>query len=126
MKKTVLLLFCALSAFTVFSGCGSNENSEIVGEWVPASAVINGESVQYSELEVDQNDFALRFESDGKCTVTLAGITNEGSYTFSDTAVDIKANENEYKLDYENGTLTLALDYSNNAASFTFTKSKEK
>lgn len=124
MKRCGLILLSALLIVIAFAGCGENKNEEIAGKWTVSTARINGETVQYNELDIADGQFELYFESDGKCRTTLAGITSEGSYTFSGTSVDIDINGEIQKLDYENGTLTLVLDYGSDSASFTFTKAR--
>lgn len=125
-KKTVFLLtgFVIIILFA-FSGCTGKENSEIVGSWVPATAKIGGTTVNYSTLELEDGKFALEFFENGKCVITLAGIDNDGTYTFNGTSVDIITGKDERKLDYSNGTLTLNLEYdNNNSMQLTFTKTK--
>lgn len=125
IKKTATMLFCVLFTFIILAGCGKNENSVIVGQWVPTTASLNGETVQYGELGIEQDQFGFTFETDGKCTVTLAGITGKGTYVFNETSVDVNINDQTHKLDYQNGTLSLTLNYSDSEAKFTFTKVNE-
>lgn len=121
-KKAVSLLMCVFCAVFMLCGCGENKNSEIVGEWVPTTATLNGSTIKYDELGIEKEKFGFVFADDGKCTATLAGISNESTYTFNGTSVDIQINGEEYKLDYEKGNLTLSLNYGGNYTSFTFTK----
>lgn len=124
MKKTAFLLLCFLFVLICFSGCEENDSSEILGKWVPATAQINGETIQYSELGVNSNQFEFNFENGGKCKTTLAGVSSEGSYSFNGTSVDVEVNGDIKKLDYDNGTLTLVLNYDSNTTTFTFTKAR--
>ena len=101
-----------------------DKNSEIVGEWVPTTAKLNGSTIKYDELGIEKEKFGFVFTDDGKCTATLAGINDESSYTFNGTSVDIQINGEDYKLDYEKGNLTLSLNYGGEYTSFTFTKVK--
>ena len=123
-KKAVSLLICVLSLAFMLFGCGENNNSEIVGEWVPTTATLNGSTIKYDELEIEKEKFGFVFTDDGKCTATLAGINDESSYTFNGTSVDIQINGEDYKLDYEKGNLTLSLNYGGEYTSFTFTKAR--
>ncbi len=124
LKKTSALLCGIICMLMVFVGCGDDKNAEIVGEWVPVTATLNGETVQYSELGLDNNQFGLIFNSNGTCTTTLAGISNDGTYSFNETSIDVVVNENHHKLSYEKGTITFSLDYYSNDMSLTFTKAK--
>ena len=91
------------------------------GKWVPVSAVIDGETVQYSELELKDGYFEFNFKGNGNCTATLAGIEYKGSYVFSGTSVDATLNGNSEKLSYEATRQTLTYSY-DNTTSFTFIK----
>ncbi|MEE0913065.1 MAG: hypothetical protein U0L76_00565 [Ruminococcus sp.] len=121
-KKHTLFIICVLLAVFAFSGCGENKNSQLVGEWVPSTACINGETVKYEELELEENKFSLVFEENGNCRLTLAGVTHETTYTFNDTSVDIELNGESHKLTYENSTLTFTFDYGTEVTTFTFKK----
>lgn len=124
IKKHTLFIIMALSAVLMFSGCGENKNAQLVGEWTPTTASINGETIKYDELEIENNKFSLVFEENGNCKATLAGITYETSYNFNDTSVDIELNGETHKLAYENSTLTLTLDYGTEVTTFTFKKTE--
>lgn len=127
MKKAL----CAAAALTIMltllfaSGCSENKNSEIVGEWVPATANINGETIKFSELNTDSNNFGFVFEENGSCEVTIAGTKNNGSYVFNDTSVDIEYGGKTERLAYSDGMLTLYFNYNNESTSFMFTKKTE-
>ena len=64
MKRllSAIILTALFTALFTLAGCGENKNSAIVGEWIPATATINGETVQFSELnaDIDNFGFALR------------------------------------------------------------------
>ncbi len=122
IKKTAAIILCAFFMIIMFNGCGADKNSEIVGKWVPTTASLNGSTVQYRELGIDEDQFSFTFESDGKCSATLAGIEGEGTYVFNETSVDVVINDETQRLNYDNGNLTLTLNYDNNTTSFTFTK----
>ncbi len=124
IKKTLALLCSILCILTVFIGCSDDKNAEIVGDWVPVTATLNGATVKYSELGLDDSQFGLTFNSNGTCTATLAGISDEGTYTFNETSIDVVINEDHHKLDYEKGSITFSLDYYSNSMSLTFTKVK--
>ena len=124
LRKTSALLCSLICILFLFVGCGDNKNAEIVGEWVPITATLNGETVQYGELGLDDSQFGLVFNSNGTCKTTLAGISNEGTYVFNETSIDVVINENHHKLDYEKGVITYSLDYYSNSMSLTFTKVK--
>lgn len=124
-KKAVSLLICVFATLLMLCGCGENKNAEIVGEWVPTTAKLNGTTVKYDELGVEKDKFGFVFRDDGKCKATLAGISDESAYTFNGTSVDVQINGEDYKLDYEKGSLTLSLNYGGNYTAFTFTKVKD-
>lgn len=123
-KKVVTLLISVMFMLIVVSGCGGNDASEIIGKWVPSTASLNGETLQYAELGIDAEQFGFTFEKGGKCTATLAGISDTGTYVFNGTSVDIEMNNKVQKLNFDNGTLTLVLAYDNDTASFSFTKAR--
>lgn len=126
VKKNIAVFFCAVLLILSAVGCGNNEeNAKIEGVWIPTSAVINGNVVQYEELDIEDNQFLLSFDPNGKCEMTLTGITHSGSYTFSGTSVDIITKSEEYKLDYNSGTLTLSIEDENNPMSVSFIKSRD-
>ena len=124
IKKIAGALCCVLIMLVIFTGCGENTNTEIVGKWVPTTATLNGETVKYSELGIDESQFCFVFESNGKCTATLAGISGNGTYTYHNTSVDVEINNDTKKLDYDGSTLTLNLDYDGNSTSIAFIKEK--
>ena len=124
IKKIAGALCCVLIMLVIFTGCGENTNTEIVGKWVPTTATLNGETVKYSELGIDESQFCFVFESNGKCTATLAGISGEGTYIYHDTSIDVNINNDTKKLDYDGSTLTLNLDYDGNSTSIAFIKEK--
>lgn len=122
-RKAVALLFGLIIMAVIITGCsGNSKNAEIAGEWVPITASFNGETVQYAELGIEQDQFGFTFTEDGKCTATLAGITGKGTYVFNESSVDVVINNKPHKLDYKNGSLVLTLDYGDSPATFTFTK----
>lgn len=123
-KKAIPLLICVLAAVIMLVGCGNNKNSEIVGDWVPTTARINGKTIKYDKLDIEDGKFGFSFSRDEKCKATIAGVSDESSYTFNGTSVDIELNGEKYKLAYESGTLTLTLNYGGENTSFTFTKVK--
>ena len=127
MKKALCAAASLMTMLTLLfaSGCGENKNSEIVGEWVPATANINGETIKFSELNTDSNNFGFVFEENGSCEVTIAGTKNSGSYVFNDTSVDIEYGGKTERLAYSDGMLTLYFNYNNESTSFMFTKKTE-
>lgn len=126
-KKThipILLLIVTLLMFTLV-GCGDNENNKvIVGKWIPTSAVLKGESVKYSELDLADGYFQFEFFANGSCSATIAGIEYDGSYTFNETSVVATLNGVEERLVYEKLQETLTYNF-DNTNSFTFIKETE-
>ncbi len=116
----VPLIFLLLGI--LLSGCDGDNNSAIVGEWVPSTVSIGGTTIAYSELNTEGQSFQLRFFDNGKCEITLGGVKNDGTYTFNDTAVDIKYGGKTQKLSYDQGILTLKMDYNGQPTSYMFTK----
>lgn len=128
MKTLTSVFVCAALAITavlMLSACGDNKNAEIAGKWVPATATINGETIQFSELNSDEKSFEFVFEENGSCQITIAGTTNNGTYTFNSTSVDIEYGGKQEKLIYADGMLTLNLNYNNETTSFMFTRATE-
>ena len=99
IKRTSLVFLSLFAVIFLLSGCGDKSENEVLkGKWVPISAVINGETVQYSELDLKNGYFEFNFKGNGSCTATLAGIEYKGSYVFSGTSVDATLNGNSEKL----------------------------
>lgn len=122
IKRTSLVFLSLFAVIFLLSGCGDKSENEVLkGKWVPISAVINGETVQYSELDLKNEYFEFNFKGNGSCTATLAGIEYKGSYVFSGTSVDATLNGNSEKLNYESARQTLTYSY-DNTTSFTFMK----
>ena len=112
MKVRVMcLVLCVFVFASIFCGCGSNGNTEIIGKWVPTTAI-------------DEDQFGLDFKDSSNCTVTLAGISCDSAYTFNGTSVDLTVNGTAYKLSYDSGVLTMVLNYDNNRIEFSFTKQR--
>ena len=75
IKRTSLVFLSLFAVIFLLSGCGDKSENEVLkGKWVPISAVINGETVQYSELDLKNGYFEFNFKGNGSCTATLAGI----------------------------------------------------
>ena len=124
MKKAtvvLLMLVCALTAL-LMSGCSDDNNSAIVGEWAPSTVSIGGTTIAYSELNTENKGFGFHFYADGKCKIIIGGVTNDGTYTFNETSVDVQYAGKSQKLSYERGILTLKLSYHNETTSYMFTK----
>lgn len=125
IKKIAAFLILFSAAMLLFAGCSTNENSAITGKWEATSASINGETVQFSVLETEGKDFCFEFKSDGTCIATLAGISNNGTYVFNKTSVDIEYGGKTEKLLYDDGVLTLNFYYNNETTSFMFTRTSQ-
>ena len=124
--RTAALTLCLVFGLLILSGCGGDaNNSEIAGKWVPATATINGETVQFSELNTDSDSFGFVFEANGSCEITIAGTKNNGTYTFNETSVDVEYGGKSEKLRYSEGMLTLNFNYNNETTSFVFTKATD-
>ena len=93
-------------------------------QMVPTTAKTDGETISYSELGIDEDQFGLDFKDSSNCTVTLAGISCDSAYTFNGTSVDLTVNGTAYKLSYDSGVLTMVLNYENNRIEFSFTKQR--
>ena len=123
MKITVsALILLVFGVLAVLTGCSSEDNSAIVGTWEATKANIHGETIQFSELETENKDFRFVFNSNGSCTAVIAGVSNEGTYTFNKTSVDILYGGKSEKLLYDEGVLTLNFYYNNEKTSYMFTK----
>lgn len=124
MRKTAVLIlsiFCLVTA-VLLSGCGGTDNSDLIGEWKPSTVSIGGTTISYSDLDTEDKDFSITFFANGKCRVVIGGISNDGTYTFHETSVDIQYGGKSQKLSYDNGILTLKLDYHNTTTAYMFTK----
>ncbi|MBR1483117.1 MAG: hypothetical protein IJ598_09155 [Ruminococcus sp.] len=119
--KIAALLLCMAMAFLI-CGCSKEENSEIVGHWEATKVNINGETVSFAELDAEDAEFSFDFREDGSCRAVIAGIENNGTYTFNHTAVDISYGGKEEKLRYDDGVLTLTFYYNNEKTSYMFSK----
>ena len=128
MKKTlsIIMIIAVITALFTLAGCGENKNSAIVGEWIPASATINGETVQFAELDVDVDKFGFVFNDNGSCEITIAGTKNNGTYSYNETSVDIDYGGKSEKLIYSDGMLTMNFNYNNETTSFMFTKKTDQ
>ena len=124
IKKFAACMLCALLCLVILTACDDEKNAEIVGIWIPTTARINGTSVQYSSLDIGDDQFGFTFNADGSCVEIMTGITMNGTYVFNGTSVDLTINGENQKLDYDAGTLTLTLDYGNNPMQITFTKER--
>lgn len=122
LKKGIVLLLVIITATLMLAGCGDSKNSEIAGKWIPTSANLNGKSVKYSDLNLEDGYFSFDFSESGHCKACIAGVEGEGDYTFNNTSVDININGEDYKVDYSNSTLTLSLNYGGTKCSFSFVK----
>lgn len=122
IKTAPFLLALCLTLFSLCACTNKNDNSEIAGHWVPTAASLNGTSVNYSELDLEDGYFGFTFNSDGSCTATLTGIESSGTYVFNGTSVDVTIGGDTQKLAYENSQLTLTLNYEDNSTSFVFVK----
>lgn len=124
VKKLTALGLALIFTLLLLAGCSDNANSDLVGTWTPITASINGETIQFSELDVEEGSFEFTFESNGSCRLVLAGIENRGSYVFNKTSVDVSYGGKTEKLLYDQGILTLNFNYNNETTSFMFTKQK--
>lgn len=124
MKKTAAILALVLLLLTaaMLTGCTGEDNSEIVGEWKPSTVSINGTTISYSDLDTKGKDFSFNFYPDGKCKIIIGGVSNDGSYHFHQTSVDIQYGGKSQKLSYDHGILTLKLDYNGQTTAYMFTK----
>ena len=123
MKITVsALILLVFGMLVVLSGCSSDKHSVIVGTWEATKANINGETIQFSELDTENKDFRFIFNNNGSCKAIIAGVPNEGTYTFNETSVDILYGGKSEKLLYDEGVLTLNFYYNNEKTSYMFTK----
>ena len=58
IKRTLPVFLSLFAVIFLLSGCGDKSENEVLkGKWVPVSAVIDGETVQYSELELKDGYF---------------------------------------------------------------------
>ena len=122
IRITAFSLVLILSGLLLLTGCTKKNNDALVGEWVPSTVSIGGSTISYSELDTKGRDFSIRFYANGKCKLKIGGITNEGNFTFNETSVDISYGGKSQKLSYDQGILTLKMDYNGQTTSYMFTK----
>lgn len=126
MAKTIgALVVAAAMMLCMLTGCSDDNNSEIVGKWVPSTVSLGNSTVSYSDIAKEDKEFSMTFESNGKCVLILGGIRNEGEFTFNETSVDITYGGQSLKLNYSQNILTLTLNYHNETTSYMFTKVNE-
>ena len=126
MTKTIgALVVAAALMLCMLTGCSDDNNSEIVGKWVPSTVSLGNSTVSYSDIAKEDKEFSITFESNGKCVLILGGIRNEGEFTFNETSVDITYGGQSLKLNYSQNILTLTLNYNNESTSYMFTKVNE-
>lgn len=120
--KLILLSFIIFATTTLCCGCNDyNINDEIVGNWLPSSAVLNGDTVAYSTLELKDNYFAFEFSKKGGCHAKIAGIDYNGTYKFSGSSIDVVFSDTTEKLIYDRVQKTITYSY-DSQTSFSFSK----
>ena len=72
-KITSLLLLCVIVMLCA-AGCSDDNNSEIVGKWVPSTVSLGSSTVSYSDIVKEGKEFSMTFERNGKCKLILGGI----------------------------------------------------
>ena len=115
----LLVILCALLMLT---GCGDDKNAPVVGKWEATKVNLNGETISFADLGATDKEFSFEFKEDGTCRAVLAGVPNEGTYTFNTTSVDISYGGKTEKLSYDNGVLTLCFNYNNDKTLYMFSK----
>ena len=121
-SRVCALLIALTCVLMLLAGCGENKNAPVVGKWQATKVNLNGETISFSELDASGKEFSFEFKEDGSCRAVLAGIANEGTYTFNTTSVDIVYGGKNEKLSYDNGVLTLCFNYNNEKTQYMFTK----
>lgn len=115
-----IVLLCVF--VLALAGCSSEDNSAIVGEWKPSTVSIDGTTISYGDLQTKGRDFSIVFYANGKCRIKIAGVENEGSFSFNETSVDIEYGGKTQKLSYDQGILTLKFEYDGQTTSYMFSK----
>ena len=123
MSTRVCAFLVTLSCLLLLlAGCGENKNAPIIGKWEATKVNLNGETISFSELGATDKEFSFEFKEDGTCRAVLAGVPNEGTYSFNTTSVDISYGGKNEKLSYDSGVLTLCFNYNNEKTQYMFTK----
>lgn len=119
-----LLSFCGILSSILLINCTNKKNDILVGDWSPTTIEIQGTTIKYSDLIVNNQLFDLCFTKDGRCSVTIAGVKNDGIYSLNKSSVEIKINNKSQKLSFEGRTLTMSLDYDNTDTLITFVRTE--
>ncbi|MCQ2514430.1 MAG: DUF4923 family protein [Ruminococcus sp.] len=122
IKRVMSIALLVITLFFLTACSNSDKNIEITGHWIPTTAVINGNTVDYNTLGLEEGQFSLDFKADGKCSIVLTGIKNNGTYTFSGSSIDVDTKNLKQKLSFSNNTISLTLDYENNPMIISFTR----
>ncbi len=120
----LLLSFCGILSSILLINCTNKKNDILVGDWSPTTIKIQGTTIKYSDLIVNNQLFDLCFTKDGKCSVTIGGVKNDGIYSLNKSSVEIKINNKSQKLSFEGKTLTMSLDYDNTDTLITFVRTE--
>lgn len=119
-----LLSFCGILSGILLINCTNKKNDILVGDWSPTTIEIQGTTIKYSDLIVNNQLFDLCFTKDGRCSVTIGGVKNDGIYSLNKSSVEIKINNKSQKLSFEGRTLTMSLDYDNTDTLITFVRTE--
>ncbi len=123
MFSRICAFLTALTCVLVLlAGCGDGKNAPIVGRWQATKVKLNGETISFAELDCSDKEFSFNFKEDGSCRAVLAGVANEGKYTFNNTSVDIVYGGKTEKLSYDSSVLTLCFNYNNEKTQYLFTR----
>lgn len=118
------LSFCGILLGILLINCTNKKNDILVGDWSPTTIEIQGTTIKYSDLIVNNQLFDLCFTKDGRCSVTIGGVKNDGIYSLNKSSVEIKINNKSQKLSFEGRTLTMSLDYDNTDTLITFVRTE--
>lgn len=119
-----LLSFCCMLSGLLLLNCINQKNDILVGDWSPTTVEIQGKTMKYSDLGVNNSLFDLYFTQDGRCSVTIGGIENNGIYFLNKSSVDIELNDKNQKLCFQKRTLTMSLNYGNADTLITFVRTE--
>lgn len=122
MRRFLSVLWICLTLLAFMAGCGSEKNTKLIGRWEATKVNLNGETINFSDLDTNNKEFSFEFREDGSCRTVLGGVENDGTYTFNETTVDIVYGNKTEKLHYDRGVLTLTFRYNHETTAYMFVR----
>lgn len=108
MKRTMLRLFSLLLVVVLALGmaaCGGK--SDVTGTWVLSGGSQDGVTVDQETLEAVMGEMTYTFEDGGKVTMSLAGVSVEGTWTQDGDTVTLESQGTTSTMTLDGDKLTL-------------------